>query len=100
MGRRRENVTMRKTLATVVAAGMMLVPAAGAAQQEQDGLVNVAIGDITLEDINVGVAANVAATVCGVKVGPVVILATQVDATGNERTVCETAAGPVTLRQN
>jgi hypothetical protein len=90
---------IRKAFATVATSAMLFVPAS-AAQQQQDGLVNVAIGDITLEDINVGVAANVAATVCGVKVGPVVVLATRVDTTGNERTVCETAAGPVTPEQN
>lgn len=42
------------------------------AQPIQDGLVNVAVGDVTvLEDVNFGVAAQVAANVCGVKVGPV-----------------------------
>ena len=51
--------------------------------------MNVAIGDITVQDVNVGVAANIAATVCGVKVGSVVVLATQLDATGNERTLWE-----------
>ena len=33
------------------------------AQQNQDGLVNVAIGDITIQDVNVGVAAGIAANV-------------------------------------
>ncbi|HEX2104515.1 MAG TPA: hypothetical protein VHF51_12745 [Solirubrobacteraceae bacterium] len=73
---------------------------AAMAQQQQDGLVNVAIGDITIEDVNVGVAASIAATVCGVQVGPVVVLATQIDARGGQRTVCETDAGPVRLTQN
>jgi hypothetical protein len=90
---------IRKALATTAATALFLVPAA-AGQQQQDGLVNVAIGDITVQDINVGVAATVAATVCDVKVGPIAVLARQVDRTGVERTVCQTDAGPVMLQQN
>jgi len=58
-----------------------------AAQQRQGGLVNVAIGDITTGDIlsndtvNVAVAANIAAEVCGVTV-PVSVLAQQLFRTG------------------
>jgi hypothetical protein len=73
---------------------------AGAANQNQDGLVNVAIGDITVEDVNVGIAALVAANVCGVQVGPVVLLAQRVDATSTQRTVCTTETGDVVLTQN
>jgi hypothetical protein len=73
---------------------------ADAAQQNQDGLVNVAIGDITIQDINVGVAAGVAANVCNVKVGPIALLARQVDATGVSQTVCTSNSGPVVLSQN
>jgi hypothetical protein len=69
--------------------------------QNQDGLVNVAVGDVTiLEDVNVGVAAQVAANVCGVQVKNIAVLATQVDRSGESRTVCETAQGPVEIRQN
>jgi hypothetical protein len=64
------------------------IAAPASAQQQQDGLINVAIGDITLEDVNIGVAALVAAQVCGVQVGPVVLLAQRVDATSQQRTVC------------
>jgi hypothetical protein len=40
----------------------------------QDGRVHVAVGDVTiLEDANIGVAALVAADVCGLKVGSVAI---------------------------
>ena len=57
-------------------AGVAAVTAspAPAANQSQQGLVNVAIGDISTGDIlsnntvNVAVAANIAATVCGVTV--------------------------------
>jgi hypothetical protein len=51
--------------------------------------VNVEIGDVTvLEDVRVGVAAGIAANVCGVSVGPVAVLARQVDASAGDRTVC------------
>jgi hypothetical protein len=41
----------------------LMVPIASA-QVVQDGLVNIAIGDITIEDVNVTVAAQVAAAIC------------------------------------
>ncbi|MDQ3768773.1 MAG: hypothetical protein M3370_04745 [Actinomycetota bacterium] len=71
-----------------------------AAAQEQDGLVNVMIGDVTIEDVAVGVAAQIAANVCGVKVGPVAVLGAAVDRSGDTETVCETDQGDVTLTQN
>ena len=86
-----------------VFAGAAIVAAASpaAAQPVQDGLINVAVGDVTiLEDVNIGVAAQVAAQICGVKVGPVAVLGTAVDRSGRTETVCTTDQGPVTLRQN
>ncbi|MDQ3533665.1 MAG: hypothetical protein M3456_15110 [Actinomycetota bacterium] len=71
------------------------------AQTTQDGLVNVNVGDVTiLEDVNIGVAAQLAANICGVKVGPVAVLGRAVDRSGATRTVCETDQGDVTLTQN
>jgi hypothetical protein len=96
-------VRLKKTAATVCVTAMAAAAVAAppsAAQQQQDGLINVAIGDITIEDVNVGIAALVAANVCGVQVGPVVVLATRVDATNQQRTVCETRTGDVVLTQN
>jgi hypothetical protein len=92
----------RRLIATVALGAFMLVGAAmPASAQQQDGLVNVAIGDVTiLEDVNIGVAANVAANICGVRVGPVAVLAKQVDRSGQMRTVCKAEAGDVTIRQN
>jgi hypothetical protein len=67
----------------------------------QDGLVNVAVGDVTiLEDVNVGVAATVAAAICGINVSDVNVLATQVDADGGQETVCNVPGGDVLLTQN
>jgi hypothetical protein len=96
-------VRLKKTAATVCVTAMAAVAVAAppsAAQQQQDGLINVAIGDITIEDVNVGVAALVAANVCGVQVGPVVLLAQRVDATSQQRTVCEIGDTEVVLTQN
>ena len=93
---------IRKAVASLsVSAAMLVAVAAPASAQQQDGLVNVAVGDISiLNDARVGVAAQVAAEVCGVKVGPVAVLGRAVDRSGDTRTVCETDQGPVTIEQN
>jgi hypothetical protein len=67
-------------------------------EPRQEGLVNVNVGDVTiLENVAVGVAANVIAQVCGVQVGQVAVLATQVMRTGQQSdTVCEATVGPQT----
>ena len=98
-------ITRVKALAVSAFMGAAVVftpaPTASAQIAIQDGLVNVAVGDVTiLEDVNVGVAAEVAATICGVKVGPVAVLGQAVDRSGDTRTVCTTDQGPVTIRQN
>jgi hypothetical protein len=92
----------RRIVASVSVSAVLLAGAAApAGAQQQDGLVNVAIGDIEiLNDANVGVAAQVAANICGVKVGPVAVLGQAVDRSGDTRTVCETDQGPVTIEQN
>ncbi|MGX5655771.1 hypothetical protein ACWKWC_13430 [Geodermatophilus nigrescens] len=98
--------SMLKRSAVCVAASAALVAgAAGTAGAQpvavQDGLVNVAVGDVTiLEDVNIGVAAQVVAQICGVKVGPVAVLGTATDRSGDTRTVCEAPTGPVTIEQN
>jgi hypothetical protein len=76
--------------ALTLSIGLMTSPPAEA--QTQNGLVNVAIGDITTGDIlsnnrvGIGVAANVAANVCGVT-AQVGVLAQQLADGGNFR--CE-----------
>jgi hypothetical protein len=93
---------MQRNIAALVVAGALSVGLAGpAAAQVQDGLVNVAVGDVTiLEDVNIGIAAQVAANICNVAVGPVAVLARQVDRTGVEQNVCTSANGPVNITQN
>jgi len=86
-------------LATAVLAGGTLAGTASA--QQQNGLVNVAIGDIEiLNNADIGVAAQVAANVCGVKVGPVAVLGRAVDRSGTSEVVCMTDQGPVTIDQD
>ena len=94
---------MRKLFASLFATALLVVGSASpaAAQQQADGLVVVQIGDITTGDIlssntvNLNVAAQVAANVCGVNVGPLAIgllgQAVAVDRSDRGRTVCETA---------
>jgi hypothetical protein len=93
---------MRKMMASLFASAMLFAGLAGSASaQEQDGLVNVNIGDVTLTD-TIDAAVLVAANVCpNVNVGAVAILAERVDA-GNVRqvTLCRTDAGRVTITNN
>lgn len=95
---------LKKASAAIVATAALgfgfAGPAAAANNSLQNGLVNVSVGDVSvLDNANIGVAAGVAATICGLKVGPVAVLATQVDRSGDTRTVCDTATGPVTINQ-
>jgi hypothetical protein len=56
----------------------------------QDGLVNVNVGDVTiLEDVNVNVAADVTAQLCGVNVDAVVAVIAAVDQDSRTRTICK-----------
>jgi hypothetical protein len=95
---------MRKFLAVLCACSLIAVvgvsPAAaqGGNNSNQIGLVNVSLGDVALlNNVNLAVAANLAATVCGVTV-PVAVLATQVVA-GSGPFTCDTTAGPLTVDQ-
>lgn len=99
------NHSARTAMASLFAGAIVLTgsaaPAAAATQTQGDGLVNVAVGDVTITDaVDIGVAAQIAANICGVKVGPVAVLGAAVDRSGTTRTVCETDQGPVTLTQN
>ena len=114
---------MRTSLVAILAtifAVAALAGSASAAQNEQDGLVNVAVFDVTVIDgdvvlvlneilsdnnVNIGVAAQIAANLCDtVNVGPVAVLGRAVDRSGNDRTVCgnaqEIGDQVVTLQQN
>jgi hypothetical protein len=93
----------KKSVATLFAGTVLAVGIASpaSAQPIQDGLVNVNVGDVTIEDaVDIGVAAQVAAQICGVKVGPVAVLGRAVDRSGETRTVCQSDQGPVTISNN
>ena len=96
--------SIRRLFASLCTSAMLLVvaasPAAAQNNSQQNGLVNVSVGDVNvLNDANIGVAAQVAANICGLKVGPVAVLGTAVDRTGNAQTVCTSNNQPVTITQ-
>ena len=108
----------KKLVATTLVSSTLVIgglaPMASAARPItfQDGLVNVNVFvndvlDVELSDVNVAVpvAANVAANLCDIDVGPVALAllgqAAAVDASGRERTICVNDAGQeITLSQN
>ena len=97
--------TLKKAAAGTIMGGALLVTAgAGMATAEplnlQDGLVNVAVGDVAiLNDVNVGVAAQVVATICNIPVTAAVL--GEVDQSGTAFTPeCTTPGGDVTVTQN
>ena len=95
---RRVKRYLAATFATALMAFSVASPAG--AQVQQNGLVNVNVGDVNiLNNANIGIAAQIAANICGVKVGPVAVLGTAVDRSGATRTVCTTNQGPVRITQ-
>ena len=101
-----KKLTSAAVLASTLALGLSAVPVE-AQNNKQGGLVNVALFDVidnvdvTVRDINVNVvvAADIAANVCGVAV-PVAVLATQVLTGGGEfRCTSETGDTGVLISQ-
>lgn len=97
---------IKKAAAGAVIGGSLLFTGMGVASaqplQLQDGLVNLAVGNVTiLEDVNVGVAATVAAAICDVAdVGSINVLAEAADSGTASDSVCTVPGGDVTLLQN
>jgi hypothetical protein len=94
---------VRRTALSLATASALVVAVAVPASADtnvQDGLVNLAVGRITITDINVNVAAQVAAAICNVRVGPVLVLANLVDAGNPDATICKVANFPVKITQN
>ncbi len=59
-----------------------------------DGLVNLSIGELTLlQSVTADTAATAASALCGAVPADVSALATQVDAEGNQQTVCSGLPG-------
>lgn len=81
--------------------GGMGVASAAPPVQLQDGLVNVAVGNVTVaKDVNVGVAAQILAAVCGTDVDAAVL--GQVDNTNQvfDPGDCTLPGGDVLVTQN
>jgi hypothetical protein len=100
---------MKKTAAGAAMGGALLFTggmglASAAPPQFQDGLVNVAVGDVTvLRNVQVEAVAQVLANVCpNVNAEDINVLAEQLDADGGTQQVAECTAftQPVNLTQN
>lgn len=71
---------------------------AGGNNSNQQGLVNVSLGDVDiLNNVNIGVVANVLVTACDLTI-PVAVLASQTVGDAGT-TICETDAGAIMLTQ-
>ena len=83
--------------------GAVAAPAS-AQPPQQDGLVNVNVSDVNVT-VPIGVAAQIAANACGISVGPVAVLATEVDRGGDVDAICDAEQNqegdvPVTITNN
>ena len=96
--------TVKRMTAGAVLGGSLLFTGMGIANAAppvnlQDGLVNVDVGNVTIaKDVNVGVAAQIIAAVCGTDVTAAVLGG--VDQTGVSQTFCTLPGGPLTVAQN
>lgn len=96
----------KKASAGVAAIALTLGMSAGPAnaQVTQDGLVNVNVGDVTIEDaIDVNAAAELIVQLCGVNVNAVVgvlAIVEQVDQTDRSRTLCRADGGNIRVVNN
>jgi hypothetical protein len=97
---------MRRFIASIAAAALLSSPlAAGpsaAFAATQDGLVNVYVSDLEIaKDVNVGVVAQVVATMCANVNADVNALASQVDQTDLPQTIdCPATGDEIIIAQN
>lgn len=98
------NLVASLALTAALAAPFAAVPLDAHAQRSvaQDGLVNVFAADlIDVENVNVGVAAQVIAAVCPGITANVTAIASQVDQSGTAQNIdCPTTGAPITISQN
>jgi hypothetical protein len=91
----------RLMVALFVAALLAAVVAGPASAQQQNGLVNVNISDIEIEDINVAVAANIVTQACGLDVDVVAGIIATIDAGDTKQvTFCRLEDGRVKVTQD
>jgi len=63
--------------------------------------VNVQIGNVAvLNNLNLGVAAEIVAQICDISVSNIAVLAEQVVRTGGQRTVCMANGQPIIISQS
>ena len=93
---------LRRLVAVPLLAGAIGFGATACEPTIQDGLVNVDIGDVTvLQDVNVAVAADVVAQICGVSVNAAVAVISALDQDSQPVTFCRLAnTYPVKVVQN
>ena len=96
---------IKKLMVAFVVAALIAVGVAGPVGAQTtvgDGLVNVAVGNVNvLRNVDIGVAANVVAQVCGLDVTAIVGVISAIDAReARPTTFCRTDTGPVRVRQN
>ena len=99
--------TLTAAAASALLFGATMAPAEAANNNTtQDGLVNVNVGDVTIEDaVDIAAAVEAVANVCDVAdVGPVAAgvlgKAIATDKSGRDMTVCTAQGAPVTITQN
>jgi hypothetical protein len=105
---RQEVRFMRQLIASLAATAMLALGVGSTAlaqPQNADGLVVVQVGSIEITDaVDLNIAANVAAQVCGVNVGPLAIgilgQAVAVDRSDRGRTICEVGDQAVRIVNN
>ena len=96
---------MQRSIGALLVAGSLSLgfvgPAAAQINTAEDGLVTVQIGNVSiLNNLNIGVAADIVAQLCDVSISNIAVLAEQVDRRGGSRTVCQNDDGPIIIRQN
>jgi hypothetical protein len=94
---------MQRNIAALVVAGALTVGFAGPAaaqRQNQNGLVNLAIGNVVIQDINIGIAAQIIANVCDTTVQVAVAVVAAVAQGDPATTVCTVAGTPIVVSQS
>jgi hypothetical protein len=95
---------IQRSMVALLLAGALslgLVGPAVAQVNVGDGLVNVQIGNVSiLNNLNIGVAAEIVAQICDISVSNVAVLAEQVDKSGKSRTVCTSNGQDIIITQN
>lgn len=100
--KRMESTVKRMTVGAALGGALLISAGMGVANAEaRDGQVDVALGTAgVLDDVPIGAAAQIAASVCDRESGQVTPVAENVDVTGALQNVCNNNLGAIELRQN